>query len=162
MMVAVIDAPAPPEGLKTICLLEPESLEENTECPVIVWGECTYWPFSYDDNRMALCLVAYDPAGEVCGRWEITGPRYIFSASVEAANSSIVLVGQSSVSATLPWSEIAVEPPPPKQPFWILSTPTDASGHYKPDGGSCLYNLAQKLQELGIPTDSIQWYWREP
>jgi hypothetical protein len=42
----------------------------------------------------------------------------------------------------------------------VIAMVNDSSGHYKPDGGACLWSVAKKLQELGIPTDSISWYWR--
>jgi len=41
----------------------------------------------------------------------------------------------------------------------VIAMVNDASGHYRPDGGSCLQYMAQKLEHLGIPTQTIQWYW---
>lgn len=35
----------------------------------------------------------------------------------------------------------------------------DASGHYKPDGGSCLRYVAEKLRALGIDVSETQWCW---
>jgi hypothetical protein len=36
----------------------------------------------------------------------------------------------------------------------------DASGHYKPDGGSCLSHVSDKFERLGISTRNTQWYWK--
>jgi hypothetical protein len=44
----------------------------------------------------------------------------------------------------------------------VIVMVNDASGHYKPDGGASLKYFAQKLQLLGIATDQVGWYWRDP
>jgi hypothetical protein len=120
-MAAVLDAPAPPAGTHAICLQEPESPVNEDLCPVIEWGEATYWPLSYLDNRAALCLVAYETGGGICGQWELPGARYVVSATVEAPTRAITFVGQGSATTSVAWATIAVQPPVRPQPFWILN-----------------------------------------
>lgn len=43
----------------------------------------------------------------------------------------------------------------------IIVMVNDASGHYKPDGGSCLKYVMQKFQSLGFSTDQTKMYWRD-
>ena len=43
---------------------------------------------------------------------------------------------------------------------WVIGMVNTESGHYQPDGGACLEHLSNKLEEIGIPTDQIQWYFR--
>ena len=43
----------------------------------------------------------------------------------------------------------------------VIAKVNDASGHYKPDGGSCLRYVAEKFQALGIDIDKTEWHWRQ-
>ena len=44
----------------------------------------------------------------------------------------------------------------------VIAKVNDASGHYQPDGGSCLRYVAEKFQALGIDIDKTEWHWRRP
>jgi hypothetical protein len=108
-LVPVGSAPQVPAGLKVICLKDPNTLEPSDTCPVVVWGAYTYWPLSYIDNRVSLCLVAYDAAKTV-GQWELPGARYVVSATVNGPNQTVTFLGQSSQQVTIAWNTMKVPP----------------------------------------------------
>jgi hypothetical protein len=43
----------------------------------------------------------------------------------------------------------------------VIAMVNDASRHYKPDLGPWLRSVAKKMSELGIPTGTIEWHWRD-
>ena len=49
----------------------------------------------------------------------------------------------------------------PDEVATVIAMVNDASGHYKPDGGACLQYVQRKLDHLGIPTEPINWKWRD-
>jgi hypothetical protein len=44
--------------------------------PIIEWGSFTYYAFSFIDNRLSYCVIAYDVNNQVAYRKEILGYRY--------------------------------------------------------------------------------------
>ncbi|HWI51897.1 MAG TPA: hypothetical protein VNT01_07135 [Symbiobacteriaceae bacterium] len=109
-LVPVNSAPPVPAGLKLTCLKDPNTLQPSDTCPVVVWGAYTYWPLSYIDNRVSLCLVAYDQAQHVIGQWELPGARYVVSATVNSANQTLTFLGQSSQQVSIAWNTMKVPP----------------------------------------------------
>lgn len=109
-LIPVSSAPPVPNGLKVICLKDPNSTEPSDTCPVILWGSYTYWPLSYIDNRLSMCLVAYDAANKVVGQWEMPGARYVVSARVNDSNRTVTFRGQSSKEVDIPWNTMRVPP----------------------------------------------------
>ena len=149
--IPTVNAPPRPEGLSLNSLKAPDSTEPSDTCPVIVWGDYTYWPLSFVDNRYALCLVAYDAAQNVVGRWEFDGYRYIVSATVRESNRTVVLVCQENATLTVTWNGIGTVSPMNPQSFWILSSQTPGSALTWGGGGSIV-----KVAPLAV-SDSQLW-----
>jgi hypothetical protein len=102
--------PAIPAGMKVACMQGPNVLTAATNCPVLKWHGYTYWAFSYGDNRVAMGIVAYDPAGKVAAQWERPGARYVYAITVDSTGKSVTFAGQSDAKITMTWD--ALFPPP--------------------------------------------------
>lgn len=109
-LVPTANAPAVPQGLKVTCLKDPNSGVLSDTCPVILWGDYVYWPLSYIDNRVSLCLVAYDAAKHVVGQWELPGARYVVSAAVDEHAQKVTFVGQANQQTSILWTTMMIPP----------------------------------------------------
>lgn len=98
--------PAIPEGMKMSCHSGPDSFELAPDCPVIEWGELTFWPYSYDDNRMSVGAVAYDSAGNLCRSVEVPGSRYIWKITVDPDAETVTFWGQGNTDASVTWAAL--------------------------------------------------------
>ena len=99
-MVPVANAPPPPAGLKVTCLAN----GFTGPCPVVTCGQVTYWEFSYLDNRTSYGVVGYGPQNVIFkGPVELMGDRYINTISVNGANQTVSLTGQSATLVE-PWA----------------------------------------------------------
>lgn len=72
--------PPPPAGLKI-----------TFNCPGFIWGKYRYFAYDYVDDRNAICVVAFDSAGNIVGQWEHThgASRYVTGYSIEVGNQTI-------------------------------------------------------------------------
>lgn len=102
--------PAVPAGMKVTCLLGPKVLASSATCPVVQWYGYTYWAFSYLDNRVAMGIVAYDPAGNAVAQWEKPGARYVYAIAVDPSARSVTFAGQDDARIAMKWPELT--PPP--------------------------------------------------
>lgn len=93
---------AAPSEMKVSCNSGPDSFT-SVDCPVVKWGDYTYWAFSYNDNRDSLGIVAYDSSGTVVKQWERTGTRYLWQITVDASAQTITFWGQGNSQATVEW-----------------------------------------------------------
>lgn len=101
----VTEAPVPPDDLKVSCLVAADELAASPTCPVLVRGTRTWWAFSFGDNRSAFGIVGYED-GAVTGRIDRTGARYLLSIEVNAADSTVSLIGQDNRTVTVAWDEL--------------------------------------------------------
>ncbi|MCU6793178.1 Ig-like domain repeat protein [Paenibacillus sp. WQ 127069] len=101
-VATVPNQPAVPSGMKVSCYSGPDTFT-SVDCPVVKWGDYTYWAFSYNDNRDSLGIVAYDSSGTVVKQWERTGTRYLWQITVDASAQSITFWGQGTSNATVEW-----------------------------------------------------------
>ncbi|ESK84353.1 cytochrome p450 [Moniliophthora roreri MCA 2997] len=63
--------PPPPKGLNYTHLTNPDTLDEdNTHYPVLTIANYSYWALSYNDNREALAVLAYDEKNVLVRQWE--------------------------------------------------------------------------------------------
>lgn len=99
--------PELPAGLDLsgICNSGPDT-DVADQCPVLVWGQYTYWALSYGDNRSALAIVAFDDAGGVARTWERTGARYNWKITVDEQAETMTLWGQDDRTVVLTWEEL--------------------------------------------------------
>ena len=106
------DAPALPPELKVTCLTDPNSLQSNTTCPVIMWNEYMYWVYSFLDNRDAMSIVAYTEKGAFVKRWDFNGARYVTKIASDEKEQTLTLIGQSNKTIVVQWKDIYLPIPP--------------------------------------------------
>ena len=102
--VGVRSAPPVPSGMTVFCMAGPDSYDK-TSCPVITHNGVAFWPFSYADNRSSIGLVGYYKNSQV-GQQEITGVRYIWKVTVDAASKTVTFWGQAGATVQIPWSQL--------------------------------------------------------
>lgn len=104
-------APAIPTGLRYASLHGPQALDPNPNCPVLRFGDYTYWPFSYVDNRHGMGIVAYDCSGKLVRRWDRAGARYAWQITVDREAQTVTFHGQAARGGrpgtiTMSWDEL--------------------------------------------------------
>ncbi|KAH6919121.1 hypothetical protein BKA70DRAFT_42302 [Coprinopsis sp. MPI-PUGE-AT-0042] len=99
--------PDPPPDLKYTNLLEEDKMGSDIrKYPVLVWGKHTYWSLAHHDNRYGMAIIAYDKRGNIAGRWEKGGARYIVR--VVLHRDRVEFVGQGGLSISFPLSELKI------------------------------------------------------
>jgi len=78
------------------------------ECPVLEWGEVTYWALSHNDNRGGMTILAFDTEGDLVGTWERSGARYIWQITVDEVAETVTFWGQSNFSFSVTWEELEI------------------------------------------------------
>lgn len=94
--------PAVPSGMKVSCYSGPNTFT-SVDCPVVKWGDYTYWAFSYDNNIESLGIVAYDSSGTVVKQWALPGTRYLWQITIDSSAKTITFWGQETSNATVEW-----------------------------------------------------------
>ena len=102
--------PPVPAGLKVTCMTGPTTLTPSNTCPVVRYMGYTTWAYSFIDNRVSLALVTYDSKNNVVSNVTQNGTRYVWNVLSSLPNKTLMFVGQSNQSVTVPWS--AILPPP--------------------------------------------------
>lgn len=98
----------PPEGSAAFCYTGPDA-GNRAACPIIQWGEYTYWAYSYWDNRDALNIVAYDSSGNIVRQWEKAGARYLWRITMDAEARTFTFWGQDNETGgtvTVGWGDL--------------------------------------------------------
>jgi hypothetical protein len=72
----------------------PDAPQEQAFCPVLRFGDHTYWPLSYRDRRLSTGLIACDATGRVVRRWECDGARSIWQISCDPISRTVTFLGQ--------------------------------------------------------------------
>ena len=111
-MLQVIKMRAPlgavPQGMKVTCLGGPNTLQPAPACPVLAIGSFTLWPMSYDDNRVSLGMVMYDPVWKALHQVEKRGARYVYKITLSGTGNqgTVTFWGQADQSVTMALGEI--------------------------------------------------------
>ncbi|KAJ8694582.1 hypothetical protein PTI98_007242 [Pleurotus ostreatus] len=100
--------PPPPEGLKYVCLSDPDKLDDSARYPVLILGKYVYWALSHVDNRYGMTVLAYDAQKDIAGRWTKTGARYVHHIEYDEGNQQVRFVGQASHAITFGVAELKV------------------------------------------------------
>jgi hypothetical protein len=95
-----------PFGLKMTVLADPDKLDPASKCPVVIYGDHIFWPFSYIDNRNSFCIIAVHQDGTMCNSYELPGSRYIWSIVVDDANQKVNFIGQSRQTVSLSYNDM--------------------------------------------------------
>ncbi|HEV2718375.1 MAG TPA: hypothetical protein VG323_00030 [Thermoanaerobaculia bacterium] len=111
-MLSIISVPKPPgpipAGLKQTVFSGPDTFDRNAPCPALAIGGFTYFPFSYDDNRVSFGVVSYDPKGNVVGNVEVKGARYVYKITKDGSGTtgSVSFWGQANQHVTMDLNQL--------------------------------------------------------
>lgn len=90
----------------------PDTPDEPQACPVLRFGELTYWALNFRDKRMATAILACDAAGRPVSRWNCDGARNIWQITSDPVARTVTFHGQRLQTtglpgtATLTWDEL--------------------------------------------------------
>jgi hypothetical protein len=140
--------PATPAGWKQTCIQGPDTGAPSTDCPVLVWGDYTYWAWSDSNNDNTMAIVAYDATGKAVKQWVKPGLRYIWQITLDEAKETVTFVGQSSRAATMRWDELEIDPPPPGE---LTVVEVDASALACVFGASCAVTPNDTSADIPMP-----------
>lgn len=101
-----------PAGTNSVCTLGPNTGAPSPTCPVLKINGYSFWAFNYNDNRIAMAILAYDPAGNLVKTWEKGGARYLWQINVNGDSRTVDFMGQSNAKVTMTWEELAAETQP--------------------------------------------------
>jgi hypothetical protein len=93
-------------GLKMTVLADPDKLDPASQCPVVMFGDHVFWPFSYKDNRNSFCIIAVHQDGTMCNSFELPGSRYIWKTEVDEVNQKVNFIGQSRQTVSLSFNDL--------------------------------------------------------
>jgi hypothetical protein len=122
-----------PFGLKMTVLADPGKLDPASKCPVVMYGDHIFWPFSYVDNRNSFCIIAVHQDGTMCNSYELPGSRYIWSIVVDDANQKVNFIGQSKQTVSLSFNDM----------LWPETRIVDSNSHPAIPSGSKQTTLMQ-------------------
>jgi hypothetical protein len=107
--VPVRGHPPIPRGMKMGAFFSGSNLNAAPNTSVLRWGTHTYWVADYVDNRMAMCVLAYDKNNRLVKQVPKNGTRYMWRMIYDPANQNVVCTGQSDRALKFGLSELRVE-----------------------------------------------------
>ena len=103
------------------CVYGPSVFTLVDTCPVIKWGQWTYWALTNGNNDQTLNIVAVDVHGAVnpAGGLIKNGTRYVWKLTVDATadgganggTGSATFYGQASNTVTVTFDELRIDQP---------------------------------------------------
>jgi hypothetical protein len=105
-VVPTASHPPVPSNLKVDPSPGPNDLSLAPNCPVLTWGDYTYWAVDYVDNRVAMCILAFDASNKIVKQIEKQGSRYIWQMTLQQANKTLTCYGQANKTITIALAEI--------------------------------------------------------
>jgi hypothetical protein len=107
--VPVANHPPIPERMKLGAFFSGSNLNSASNTSVLNWGTHTYWVADYVDNRMGMCMLAYDENNRLVKQVSKNGARYMWRMTYDIASQNIVCTGQSGLAVKFGLSELRVE-----------------------------------------------------
>ncbi|REK71331.1 S-layer homology domain-containing protein [Paenibacillus paeoniae] len=93
----------PPDTL-LICNAADET--PSNSCPVIKWGEFTYWVYRDSNNNTTMTIASYNEIGDIFNFRSFNGARYIKGITVDELTQSVTLIGQSNNTIHVSWENL--------------------------------------------------------
>ena len=107
--VPVNGHPPIPGDMKMDAFFSGSNLNAAPNTSVLRWGTHTYWVADYVDNRMAMCVLAYDENNQLVKQIPKNGARYMWRMVYDPANQNVICTGQSDLALKFGLSELRVE-----------------------------------------------------
>jgi hypothetical protein len=105
-IVPTASHPPVPSDLKVTPMPGPNELSLSPDCPVLAWGNYTYWAVDHMDNRDAMSILGFDAYNRLVKQIEKPGARYIWQMSLDQSNETLTCYGQANNKITVPLAEI--------------------------------------------------------
>ncbi len=93
-----------PSGYKQACMIDGRDSSPigSPTCPVLKWGEYTFWGYSDTDNMGYFNIVQYNKKGDIVNQnISQTGFRYLYKIELDDTNHKVSFVGQAENKVTL-------------------------------------------------------------
>ncbi|MCL6664217.1 InlB B-repeat-containing protein [Paenibacillus amylolyticus] len=84
-----------PDVAKVVCS-DPTTEASSPSCPVIKWGDLTYWIYSDKDNNFVFYVAVYNQKGALINHKIFSGARYIKEITVDGSSERVTLKGQGN------------------------------------------------------------------
>jgi hypothetical protein len=100
-------------GWKASCVAGANDTTLTHTCPVVKWGQWTYWALSSASNDPTLYIVGVDAAGAVnpSGGLTKTGTRYLWKVSVDGTALTATFDGQGGMNVDATFDELRIDQP---------------------------------------------------
>ncbi|MEW9700482.1 Ig-like domain repeat protein [Paenibacillus sp. SI8] len=111
-VISVVSPPGSiPSGYKLVCMVNANELSSAPACPVLKWGEYTFWGYSDTNNMGDFNIVQYDGKGSIVnqiadGQSHASGVRYLYKITLDTDAQTVTFWGQSDYHKTLSWSNL--------------------------------------------------------
>ena len=105
-IVPTASHPPVPSDLKVTPMPGPNDLSVAPDCPVLAWGNYTYWAVDHVDNRVAMSILGFDAYNRIVKQIEKQGARYIWQMTLDQSNETLTCYGQANNKITVALSEI--------------------------------------------------------
>ncbi|TVX99096.1 Ig-like domain repeat protein [Cohnella terricola] len=92
-----------PSGYKQACMIDGRDTNPvgSPTCPVLKWGEYTFWGYSDTNNMGYFNIVQYNKEGDIVNQnISQTGARYLYKIELDNTNHTVSFVGQSDQKVT--------------------------------------------------------------
>ncbi|KAI1489167.1 kinase-like domain-containing protein [Biscogniauxia mediterranea] len=134
-----------PDDLKVTLDLGNTSIHRH---PVLRWGEYTYWPLSYIDNRVSFAIVVTNSKGEIVKRIPANGARYLREIEVNIKSQEVSFIGQVGQVATLRWNDLFIDPATSQQE--LVKVYPNSNG--PPSTGISMTTVEESLESYFTPS----------
>jgi hypothetical protein len=107
-VVPTASHPPVPAELKVATATGPTTSDLDPESQVLTLGDYTYWATDYVDDRLSMCLLAFDAAGQLIKQLEKPGARRFWQMTLDQENQAITCHGESDRTITATLAELQV------------------------------------------------------
>jgi hypothetical protein len=107
-IVPTASHPPVPSDLKVSPMPGPNELSLSPDCPVLAWGDYTYWALDHVDNRVAMSILGFDASNRIVKQIEKQGARYIWQMTLDQTNETLTCFGQADNTITVSLAEIQI------------------------------------------------------
>ena len=105
-VVPTASHPAVPPELKIDPATGPTASDLASETQVLTLGNYTYWAADYVDDRLSMCLLAFDADDRLIRQLEKTGARRMWKMTLDEEGQAITYHGESNRTITATLAEL--------------------------------------------------------
>jgi hypothetical protein len=100
-------------GWKATCIAGASDATLTNTCPVVKWGQWTYWALSSANNDAVLYIVGVDANGVVnpAGGVSKNGTRYLWKVTVDGTARTATFYGQGGINVDATFDELRIDQP---------------------------------------------------